>query len=103
MNSQRLHVSHIGKEREYLEMVDECPSLFLTALYLECKDTAAALWEILLIEFVRRVGRDGRVMHLCHLRMLAEIIHHLEGILHVTLNAQWQRLYALQENPRIER
>lgn len=52
---ERLHISHIGKERENLQIVNERPCLFLTALDLEREDRASSVREVLLIESVVRM------------------------------------------------
>ena len=102
MNHQTLHVSHVSQQREDLQGVDELPGLFLTALDLEGEDGGATVGEVLLIEFVVVMAREGRMVHLGHLGMVGEEIDHLQGILHMTLYAQAQRLDTLQEDKGIE-
>ena len=55
VNHQRFHVSHVGKQREYLERVDELPRSFLSAIYLESEDGCCSLREELLIYLMVRV------------------------------------------------
>ena len=45
MDSQRLHVSHIGKEREYLEAVYDLPSLGFSTFHLESENAASSIGE----------------------------------------------------------
>ena len=46
-------------------------------------------------------GQSG-VVHLGNLRMLAEEVDHLQGVLYVALYAQAQGLYTLQEDKGVE-
>lgn len=52
---ERLHVSHIGEERENLQIVNERPCLFLTALDFEREDRTCSVREVLLVESVVRM------------------------------------------------
>ena len=45
---------------------------------------------------------EGRMVHLGHLRMVGEEVDYFQGILHMTLHTQAQRLNALQEDKGIE-
>ena len=102
MDYQTLHISHVSQQGEDLQGIDELPGLFLTALNLESEDAAATIGEVLLIEcMVGMTGQSGMV-HLGNLGMVGEEIDHLQGILYVTLYAQTQGLYALQEDEGIE-
>ena len=57
MDDQALHVSHIGQQGEDAQMVDEAPSLVLSALDLEGEDASGSVGEEFLIErMVRMVG-----------------------------------------------
>lgn len=58
VNHERLHVSDISEKRENLQIVDECPCLFLTALDLESEDRASSVREVLLVESVVRMVRQ---------------------------------------------
>ena len=103
MNYKTLHVGYVGKQREYLQGIDELPSLFLTALNLECEDATATVREVLLIELVVRMTLESWVINLAYLWMLSEEIYHFQSILCVTLYAKAKSLYALQENECVER
>ncbi len=71
MDHQTLHIRNVGKEGEDLQIVDELPSLVLTALDLKGKDRAAAVGEILLIERVVGMIRERGMIDLLHLGMFA--------------------------------
>ena len=49
---EALHVGHIGKQREYLERVDESPSSLFATLYFEGKDASASVGIVFLVESV---------------------------------------------------
>ena len=46
MNHERLHIRHIGKQREQLQMIDEVFCGLLVSLDLECKDGATTAFFI---------------------------------------------------------
>ena len=50
MDDQTFHISHIGKEGENVQMVNEGVRFLFTANYIKGKNGAAALWEIPLIQ-----------------------------------------------------
>ena len=52
MDDQTLYVSHIGKELEDLQVIDELPGFFLSALDLKGEDGCAAVREVSLIELM---------------------------------------------------
>ena len=49
------------------------------------------------------MGSHRGVVYLPHLGVVAEILHHLEGILHMSLHTEGERLQSLQQDPGIER
>ena len=102
MDDEALHVGHVGQQGEDLQRVDELPGCLLPALYLEGEDAGSALGEVLLVEHMVGMRREGRMVHLRDERVLREVLHHLQRVLRVSLDAEGQRLDALQENPGIE-
>ena len=48
--SKALYVRNVGKEREYLQVVDELLCVVLGTLYLKGEDRAAAIGEILVVK-----------------------------------------------------
>jgi len=81
VNHQALHIGHVSQQREDLQGIDELPGFFLTALYLEGEDRAAAVGIVFLVEGVVRMALEGGMMDGSHLRVLAEEVDHLQGIL----------------------
>ena len=61
MNHEALYIGHIGQEREYLQIVNEAPCLFLATLNFESEDATTAIGEVFLIESMVgvRAERDG--------------------------------------------
>ena len=102
MDNKALHVRHVGQQREDLQVVDEGKGFLAAALDVKGKDGCAAVGEILLVQSVIRVIRQRGVVHLFHLRVVSKELHHLFGVLHMTLDAQAQRLGALQQQEGVE-
>ena len=100
---QALCIRDICEQRENLKVVDEGKGLLLSALDVEGEDGRAAVREILLIERVIRVVRQGRVVHLLNLRVLRQELDNLQRVLDMALHTERQRLGALQEQERVER
>ena len=73
-------------------MVDELPSLFLAALDIEGEDRTTAVREELLVKLVVWMRRNGWVINLSHLRIVLQILYHLQCILNVTLYTEAQCL-----------
>ena len=102
MYDERLHIGHIGQQREDLQGVDKLPGFLLSAVELKGEDTATAIGEILLIESVVLMRGQCGMRDALHAGMLAQIVHHLEGIGHMAFYTQGQTLYTLQQYPCIE-
>ena len=81
-------------------MVDEGVRFLLTALDLKCEDAAAAVREILLIQRVIGMIGQRRMVDLGDLRMILQVLDDLFGVLRMTLQAQGQRLGALEQQER---
>ena len=103
MYDERFDVGYVGQKREYLEMVDECPCLCLTSLDFEGEDGASALWEVFVVEGVAWVVGKARVIDFRYFGVTAEVFDDFEGVLYVTLDAEGERLCALEEYPCVER
>ena len=103
MNGQALHVGDVGEQRENLQAVDEFPSCFLAALNLEREDGGAAVGEVALVELMVGMIGQARVVHGSHVRVVGQEFDNLLRVLDMTVDAQRQRLGALQQNPCVER
>ena len=103
MDNERFDVGYIGKQGEYLQVVDELLRFLLTALDLKGEDGNASLREILLVQHMIRMSRLRRMVDLRHMRILCEIVHDLQGVLHMAFHTKRERLDALQEQEGIER
>ena len=97
VNDKALYVCDVSQQRENLELVDELERSFLAALDVEGEDGRAAVREILLVQSVIRVLRQGRMIYMLDLRMVLEELNDLLGVLNVTLDAQGQGLGALEQ------
>ena len=97
MNDQTLDVRNIGQQGENFQIVNELMGFLHAALDLKGEDGCAAVGEILLIQGVIRVVGQGGMVHMLHLRMVREELHHLLCVLGMALQAQGQRLNALQQ------
>ena len=102
VHDERLDIGHIGEQREHLQMIDELPSCLLAALDLEREDRGAAVGEVLLIQGVVGVIRQRRMVDLLDLRMVGEELDDLLGVLDMALDAEAQRLRALQQQEGVE-
>ncbi|MPN51662.1 hypothetical protein SDC9_199311 [bioreactor metagenome] len=76
MDHQGFHIGHIGKQREYLQVIDESSGLFLPALDLESKDGCASLWKIFLIQAMISAVWQRRMVHPLYLGMLLKIFYY---------------------------
>ena len=85
VNDQTLDVRHVGQQGENFQIVNELVSFLHAALDLKGEDGRAAVGEILLIQGVIRMVRQGGVVHMLHLGMVGEELHHLLGVLGVAL------------------
>ena len=103
VDDKALYVCDVSQQRENLELVDELERSFLAALDVEGEDGRAAVREILLVQSVVRVLRQGRMIYMLDLRMVLEELNDLLGVLNVTLDAQGQGLGALEQQECVER
>ena len=97
MDHQRLYIRHVGQQREDLQMVDKFKGLLLATLDLKGENGCAAIGEILLIQGMVGMIRQGRMVDMLHLRMIDQILHDLLGVLRMALQPQGQSLRALQQ------
>ena len=103
VDDQRLHVGHVGKEGEDLQRINELEGFVLAALDLEGEDGSTAVREVFLIGCVVGVVRQGRMVNLGHLGVLGKVVHDLQRIGHVPLDAQGERFQALEEDETAHR
>lgn len=103
MDDQRLHVRDVCQQRENLQIVNEPKCGFLPALDFEREDARAAVREVALVERVVGMVGQGRMVDLLDLRMVFQEFDDLLRIFCVPLEAQRQRLRALQQQEGIER
>ena len=103
MDDQTLNVSNICQQRKDLQLVNELKCCFLSALDIEGEDGCAAVREVLLVQSVIRVLRQRRMVDVLDLRMVLEEFNDLLGVLDMALNAQRQRLGALEQQECVER
>ena len=103
MDDERLDVRDIGQQAEDLQVVDELLGRLSAALDLERENRDAAIREVLLVELMIRMVRHSRVIDLLDMRVLGKVVDDLECVLDVALDAQRQRLRALQQQEGIER
>lgn len=103
VDDQALHVGNVGQQREDLQMVDEFKGFLLAALDVEGEDGCTAIGEVLLVQGVVGVVRQAGVVDLLHLGVMGQVLHDLLGVLDVAVQAQGERLGALQQQERVER
>ena len=102
VDDQALDVRDVRQQREDGEVVDELPGLVFSALDVKGEDGGAAVREVLLVEGVLRMVREGGVVHLLDQRMVREVLDDLFRVLRVPLQAERQGLHALEEQERVE-
>ena len=85
MNDQALDVRHVSKQRENFQIVNELMGFLHAALDLKGEDGRAAVGEILFVQGVIRMVRQGGMVHMLHLRMVRQEFNHLLGVLGVAL------------------
>ena len=102
VDDQALDVRDVREQREDGEVVDELPGLFLSALDVEGEDGGTALREVLLIEIVLGMVREGGMVDLLDQRVARKVLDDLLRVLRVPLQAERQGLDALKEQERVE-
>ena len=95
VDDERLHVGHVGEQREYFQRVDEAVSLFLAPLYLKGEYRPCTVGELAGVESVVGVVGEGGMVDAGDLGMIAQELHDAQGILDMTFHAQRQRLKPL--------
>ena len=102
MDHQALDIRDVCQQREDLQMIDESPGRFLAPLDLEGKNRRAPVGEILFIQFVVGMVRQGRMVHLFHKGMCLQVFHDLLCVFGMSLKAERKGLHALQKQEGIE-
>lgn len=97
MDYQAFYVRYIGKEGENLQAVDKLVGFLHAAFDFNGKDGAAAIGEVFFIQPMIRVIRQAGMVHLFHLGVVPQKIHHLLGIFCMTLQAKRKGFRALQQ------
>lgn len=103
VDSKALYVCNVGKEREYLKVVDKLLSVVLGTLYLKGEDRAAAVREILIVKTLLLARCKRGVVNVLNLRVLAKEINYLEGVFNVSFNSQREGFKSLKEQECVER
>ena len=104
MDDQRFHICYVSEQREQLQVIDEVFCFLCISLDLEGEDRTASVREIFLIKsLLLRVLGYRRMMNRLYLRMIIQILYHLQCVLHMTLYTKRQSLKSLQENPGMNR
>ena len=80
VDDQALHIGNIGKQREDLQTVNKLMGFLHAAPDLKCKDLAASIREISLIQLMIRMILKGGMIHLLDLRMRRKKFHNLRRI-----------------------
>ena len=102
MDDQGLDIRHIGQQRENGQIVDKLLRRLTVSLNLKGEDAPSPVREVLFVQRVARLRRECRMMHGLHLRMVGEVVHDLQSILYMALNAERQGLQPLQEDKGVE-
>ncbi len=95
VDNEGLNVSHISEEREDSEVIDKLLSIVLRALYIEGKDTAAAVGEVFFIDLVAWLRAEGRMVNSLYLRMSSEVLNDLLSVGGMTFNAEGESFQTL--------
>ena len=103
VDDEALDVRDVGQQGEDLQVVDEAVRLGLAARDLKGEDGAAAVREVLLIQRVVRVARQRRMVDARDLRVRRQPRDDLLRVLRVAVEAQRERLDALQQQEGVER
>ena len=67
MDDQALHICHIGKQGENLQIVNKPVSLLYAALDFKCKNRTASIRKIFLVLFMVRMVRQRGMINLFNL------------------------------------
>ena len=77
VDDQTLDVRDVGEQGEDLQIVDELMGLGLAALDLKGEDGAGSVGEVSIVELLLMPAGQGGMVHLRHLGVMVQIIHHL--------------------------
>ena len=103
VDDQRLHVGHVGQQREDLQVVDEFEGHFLPALDLEREDRRAAVREVFVVQrVVGMLGQRGMI-DLGDLGVLAQVVDDFQRVFDMTFDTQRKRLRPLEQQEGVER
>ncbi|MPN34745.1 hypothetical protein SDC9_182239 [bioreactor metagenome] len=102
MDHQGLDIGHIGEKGENFQTIDKRLCVLRAALDLKGENGAAAVREVLFIQFMVWAVRKGRMIDFFHIGMVFEELDDLERIFHMALNAQGERLQSLQKQEGVE-
>ena len=103
MDHEALHVGHVGEQAEELQALGELLGALGVTLELEGEDRRGAVGIELVVELLGVAAGEARVVDALHLGATVQELDHLERVLHVALDAQGQRLEALEQDERVER
>ena len=70
---------------------------------LKCKDGAASIWDISLIQRVARLALQRRMMDRFHLGMPLQIFHNLQRVFHMPFHTKRQCLQPLKQKKGVKR
>ncbi len=102
MNGEAPRVADIGDVVEQLQRIDEAPPRLLAALEFEADEPAIAALEVFVGALAEHARLHRRMDDARHLGPLQEIIRHGLRVLGMALDAQGQRLDALDGQERVE-
>ena len=92
MNHQRLHIGHIGQQREYLQTIDKFLRFLRSSFYLKSEDRTCSIREITLIDSMIRMIGQRWMINSCYLRMVHQKINNLQSIGYMSFYTQRQSL-----------
>ncbi len=103
VDGEASRIADIGDVVEQLKRVDEAPSGFLACRQLEADKAAIAALQVFVRPLAEHASLERWVDHLRHFRPLGEVIGDRQRVGGMALDAQRQRLDALQDQEGVER
>src|ERR1700739_2396666 len=97
MNDERLGIADVGHEREKFQRIDELFAGLVSAFDTEGDERALAVGQVFPGALVVGAGLEAGIVDPIHAGMLLKVAGDSEGILRVALEAQVERLNALQQ------
>src|ERR1700674_1364512 len=102
MTCQRLGVAHVDHSFEQAQGIETLPARLEATFYSKRQQGAAPRAQVFLREWIQRIIWKSRVIDPIHHAVGVQILRHLSGVLHMTLDTEGQRLNPLKQQEAVQ-